>query len=105
VDEFKKELGKEVMMMTYDVNRLQRERQLLEQQIAELFTFFAKQRADLVNTVTAYIKEVLRSSNTGKQPSAAGGEHSTTNYWSKTTAYTEISISACLVIQNNYDSP
>ncbi|OCB90686.1 hypothetical protein A7U60_g2121 [Sanghuangporus baumii] len=47
VEEFKKELGREVMMMTCEVGRLQRERQMLEQQIADLFTFFAKQRAEM----------------------------------------------------------
>lgn len=49
VEEFKKELGKEVMVMTCEVGRLQRERQMLEQQIADLFTFFAKQRAEMVS--------------------------------------------------------
>lgn len=34
--------------MTQDVGRLQRERQMLEQQITELFAFFAKQRAEMV---------------------------------------------------------
>ncbi|KAI5123915.1 hypothetical protein M0805_006333 [Coniferiporia weirii] len=47
VEEFKKELGREVMMMTCEVGRLQRERQMLEQQIADLFAFFAKQRAEM----------------------------------------------------------
>ena len=49
VEEFKKELGKEVMMMTCEVGRLQRERQALELQIADLFSFFAKQRAEMVS--------------------------------------------------------
>ena len=48
VEEFKKELGREVMAMTNEVSRLQRERQMLEQQIADLFAFFAKQRAEMV---------------------------------------------------------
>jgi len=47
VEEFKKELSKEVMTMTCEVGRLQRERQMLEQQIADLFAFFAKQRAEM----------------------------------------------------------
>ena len=34
--------------MTQEVGRLQKERQALEQQIAELFAFFAKQRAEMV---------------------------------------------------------
>ena len=37
------------MMMTCEVSRLQRERQMLEQQIADLFAFFAKQRAEMVS--------------------------------------------------------
>ncbi|THH10651.1 hypothetical protein EW145_g1181 [Phellinidium pouzarii] len=49
VEEFKKELSKEVMTMTCEVGRLQRERQMLEQQIADLFAFFAKQRAEMVS--------------------------------------------------------
>lgn len=48
VEEFKKELSREVMMMTCEVGRLQRERQMLEQQIADLFAFFSKQRAEMV---------------------------------------------------------
>ncbi|KAI0821687.1 hypothetical protein BC628DRAFT_1422497 [Trametes gibbosa] len=44
VEEFKKELTREVMLMTQDVTRLQRERQGLEQQIADLFAFYAKQK-------------------------------------------------------------
>lgn len=35
------------MMMTCEVGRLQRERQVLEQQIADLFSFFTKQRAEI----------------------------------------------------------
>lgn len=49
VEEFKKELSREVMTMTCEVGRLQRERQILEQQIADLFAFFAKQRAEMVS--------------------------------------------------------
>ncbi|KAL7281445.1 hypothetical protein ACG7TL_004758 [Trametes sanguinea] len=44
VEEFKKELTREVMIMTQEVTRLQRERQGLEQQIADLFAFYAKQK-------------------------------------------------------------
>ena len=48
VEEFKKELSREVMGLTHEVGRLQRERQTLEQQIGDLFTFITKQRAELV---------------------------------------------------------
>ena len=44
MEEFKKELTREVMTMTQEVTRLQRERQMLEQQIADLFAFYAKQK-------------------------------------------------------------
>lgn len=45
VEEFKKQLTREVMNMTGEVGRLQKERQALEQQIADLFTFYAKQKS------------------------------------------------------------
>jgi len=45
VEEFKKQLTREVMIMTGEVGRLQKERQALEQQIADLFTFYAKQKS------------------------------------------------------------
>ncbi|KAH9942484.1 uncharacterized protein BXZ73DRAFT_74735 [Epithele typhae] len=44
VEEFKKELTREVMMMTQEVTRLQRERQGLETQISDLFAFYSKQK-------------------------------------------------------------
>jgi len=55
VEEFKKQLTREVMIMTGEVGRLQKERQALEQQIADLFTFYAKQKsltAGLVGGIT-----------------------------------------------------
>ncbi|KAI0744222.1 hypothetical protein C8Q80DRAFT_1258267 [Daedaleopsis nitida] len=44
VEEFKKELTREVRYMTQEVTRLERERQGLEQHIADLFAFYAKQK-------------------------------------------------------------
>ena len=44
VEEFKKELTREVMLMTQEVGRLQRERQSMEQKIADLFAFYSKQK-------------------------------------------------------------
>lgn len=44
VEEFKKELTREVLSMTQEVARLHRERQTLEQQIADLFAFYARQK-------------------------------------------------------------
>ncbi|KAL5528481.1 hypothetical protein ACEPAF_7617 [Sanghuangporus sanghuang] len=60
VEEFKKELGREVMMMTCEVGRLQRERQMLEQQIADLFTFFAKQRAEMEQNQAEMVRQSLQ---------------------------------------------
>ena len=44
VEEFKKELKREVQGMTQEVSRLQREKQNMENQIAELFAFHARQK-------------------------------------------------------------
>lgn len=44
VEEFKKELTREVMLMTQEVDRLHKERQGLEQHIADLFAFYSKQK-------------------------------------------------------------
>ncbi|KAI0779348.1 hypothetical protein C8Q74DRAFT_1350002 [Fomes fomentarius] len=44
VEQFKKELTREVITMTQEVSRLERERQGLEQHIADLFAFYAKQK-------------------------------------------------------------
>ncbi|KAI0766515.1 hypothetical protein BC629DRAFT_1596351 [Irpex lacteus] len=44
VEEFKKELTREVTLMTQEVDRLHKERQGLEQHIADLFAFYAKQK-------------------------------------------------------------
>ncbi|KAH9012141.1 hypothetical protein EDB84DRAFT_1537123 [Lactarius hengduanensis] len=44
VEEFKKDLTREVLVSTQEVDRLQRERQLLERQIADLFAFHSKQK-------------------------------------------------------------
>ncbi|KAH9951555.1 hypothetical protein B0H21DRAFT_880399 [Amylocystis lapponica] len=53
VEEFKKELTREVLVMTQEVGRLQRERQTIEQQIADLFAFYAKQKKSGGSTQTA----------------------------------------------------
>jgi hypothetical protein len=44
VEQFKKELTREVLVMTQDVGRLHKERQVIEQQIADLFAFYSKQK-------------------------------------------------------------
>ena len=41
------------MIMTGEVGRLQKERQALEQQIADLFTFYAKQKSLTAGLVMA----------------------------------------------------
>ncbi|THH15640.1 hypothetical protein EW146_g4865 [Bondarzewia mesenterica] len=53
VEEFKKELTREVLLMTQEVGRLQRERQTLEQQIADLFAFYARQKQAMGNGARA----------------------------------------------------
>ncbi|KZP05947.1 hypothetical protein FIBSPDRAFT_842641 [Athelia psychrophila] len=53
VDQFKRELTREVMVMAQDVGRLHKERQAVEQQIADLFAFYSaqkqKQQSNMVN--------------------------------------------------------
>ncbi|KAF9050105.1 hypothetical protein BJ165DRAFT_984467 [Panaeolus papilionaceus] len=44
VEQFKHELNREVMSMTEEVGRLHREKQTVEQQISELFSFYSKQK-------------------------------------------------------------
>ncbi|KAH7927160.1 hypothetical protein BV22DRAFT_1007527, partial [Leucogyrophana mollusca] len=46
VEHFKAELGREVMVMTQDVGRLHKEKQAIEQQIADLFAFYSKQKQE-----------------------------------------------------------
>lgn len=49
VEHFKQELGREVMAMTEEVGRLHREKQNIENQISDLFSFYSKQKqADMV---------------------------------------------------------
>lgn len=45
VEEFKKELKREVHGMTREVGRLYKERQTVENQIADLFAFYSKQKS------------------------------------------------------------
>ncbi|KIK90795.1 hypothetical protein PAXRUDRAFT_14144 [Paxillus rubicundulus Ve08.2h10] len=49
VEHFKEELGREVAAMTQDVGRLHQEKQVIEQQIADLFAFYSKQKQDAEN--------------------------------------------------------
>ncbi|PPQ76612.1 hypothetical protein CVT24_011329 [Panaeolus cyanescens] len=44
VEQFKHELNREVMSVTEEVGRLHREKQSIEQQISELFSFYSKQK-------------------------------------------------------------
>ncbi|KAF8894104.1 hypothetical protein BD779DRAFT_1798013 [Infundibulicybe gibba] len=44
VEQFKKELSREVLVMTREVGRLHQERQNVENQIADLFAFYSKQK-------------------------------------------------------------
>ncbi|KAF9263399.1 hypothetical protein L218DRAFT_959421 [Marasmius fiardii PR-910] len=51
VEEFKKELKREVQGMTQEVSRLYQEKQTMENQIAELFAFHSKQRGGNVRGI------------------------------------------------------
>jgi hypothetical protein len=44
VEQFKEELTREVLGMTHEVGRLHRERQAVQNQIADLFAFYTKQQ-------------------------------------------------------------
>ena len=44
VEQFKKELNREVMVMTREIERLHREKQAVENQIADLFAFYSKHK-------------------------------------------------------------
>jgi hypothetical protein len=44
VEQFKQELNREVMNMTEEVGRLYREKQVVENQISDLFAFYTKQQ-------------------------------------------------------------
>lgn len=44
VEEFKRELTREVLQMTEEVGRLQRQKQDVEHKIADLFAFYSKQK-------------------------------------------------------------
>jgi hypothetical protein len=44
VEQFKQELTREVMSMTEEVGRLHREKQVVENQISDLFAFYTKQK-------------------------------------------------------------
>ncbi|KAF9227408.1 hypothetical protein BS17DRAFT_806549 [Gyrodon lividus] len=46
VEHFKAELSREVAAMTQDVGRLHQEKQVIEQQIADLFAFYSKQKQE-----------------------------------------------------------
>jgi len=55
VEQFKKELKREVVEMTEEVGRLHHDRQAIQNQIADLFAFYTKQKAaGLVRVVVPY---------------------------------------------------
>jgi hypothetical protein len=55
VEQFKEELTREVLGMTQEVGRLHRERQGLQNQIADLFAFYTKQKGEVVRTTLSKI--------------------------------------------------
>ena len=56
VEQFKKELTREVLVMTQDVGRLHKERQAIEQQIADLFAFYSKQKQSSPVGILSHMK-------------------------------------------------
>jgi len=56
VEHFKQDLGREVMVMTGEVGRLHREKQIIENQISDLFAFYSKHKQETVNR---FIKNIL----------------------------------------------
>ncbi|GLB37676.1 hypothetical protein LshimejAT787_0407270 [Lyophyllum shimeji] len=64
VEQFKKELQREVMEMTKEVGRLHRDRQAMQNQIADLFAFYIKHKAanqTAHNDVNAVVQERLHT--------------------------------------------
>lgn len=48
VEHFKQDLSREVMAMTEEVGRLHREKQIIENQISDLFAFYSKHKQSTV---------------------------------------------------------
>jgi prophage DNA circulation protein len=48
VEHFKQDLSREVMAMTEEVGRLHREKQVIENQISDLFAFYSKHKQSVV---------------------------------------------------------
>ncbi|KAJ4468125.1 hypothetical protein J3R30DRAFT_1675998 [Lentinula aciculospora] len=75
VDEFKKELKREVRGMTQEVGRLHQEKQSIENQIADLFAFYSKQAKNggiPPGSVPAF-EEALSSYSTPQRGRGVGG--------------------------------
>ncbi|KAG6885918.1 hypothetical protein C0993_007936 [Termitomyces sp. T159_Od127] len=60
VDQFKQELKREVVEMTEEVVRLHQDRQAMQNQIADLFSFYRKQKA-VVENVGLYFWDIIIS--------------------------------------------
>ncbi|KAG1808255.1 uncharacterized protein BJ212DRAFT_1485192 [Suillus subaureus] len=71
VEHFKAELGREVAVMTQDVGRLHKEKQAIEQQIADLFAFYSKQKQE---SEAPYRRVPPRSSGPQNVQNIAGSE-------------------------------
>ncbi|KAF5380426.1 hypothetical protein D9615_004641 [Tricholomella constricta] len=75
VEQFKKELKREVVQMTEEVGRLHQDRQAMQSQIADLFTFYTKQKA-----AEQFLPVASTSSNVAKDVDVAQGQsHPTTH--------------------------
>ncbi|KAF8070690.1 hypothetical protein FPV67DRAFT_1488366 [Lyophyllum atratum] len=69
VEQFKKELKREVIEMTEEVERLHQDRQAMQNQIADLFAFYTKQKAaELSHAITSAHGEQKRSTTSRPLP-------------------------------------
>lgn len=75
VEQFKKELTREVLVMTQDVGRLHKERQAIEQQIADLFAFYSKQKQNspVCIHIFAGASPVVKYTHFSQKPTARRG--------------------------------
>ena len=62
VEEFKQELSREVMAMTQEVGRLHREKQQIENQISDLFSFYSKHKQTEIVSFSSLKKSVCLNS-------------------------------------------
>ena len=74
MEEFKKELTREVLQMTEEVSKLQREKQNVEHKIADLFAFYAKQKQSR-NEVSRNWRNIVRLTNSQHDTAPHSEQH------------------------------